>query len=82
MTGVQTCALPISAAINTMANIGSFIGPYLWGAAKDATGGYHAGLMAIPVAYLTAGLLILNLRRHVRAKASAAIVAAVAPAAP
>jgi ACS family tartrate transporter-like MFS transporter len=55
-----------AAAINSLANIGSFVTPYLWGAAKDATGSYHLGLMVLPVGYLVAAGLILNLRRKVR----------------
>lgn len=33
-----------AAAINTMAQIGAFVMPFAWGALKDATGDYRAGL--------------------------------------
>ena len=42
--------------------IGSFLGPYAWGVARDATGNYEAGLMAIAIAFLVAGLIVLGLR--------------------
>ncbi len=32
------------AAINTMSQIGAFVMPYGWGASRDATGSFHAGL--------------------------------------
>ena len=54
-----------SAAMNTMCNVGSFAAPAIWGAAKDATGSYQAGLMVLPVAYVAAAILLLNLRRRV-----------------
>ena len=57
-----------AAAINMLANLGGFVAPYAWGAARDATGGYHLGLMSLPVAYLVAAALILNLRRQLRGK--------------
>jgi ACS family tartrate transporter-like MFS transporter len=56
-----------AAAINSIANLGGFIAPYLWGAAKDATGDYRAGLAALPMVYLTAAVLIFGLRRKIRA---------------
>ena len=50
------------AAIGSIGMIGSFLGPYAWGVAKDATGNYEAGLMAIAIAFLVAGLIVLGLR--------------------
>jgi ACS family tartrate transporter-like MFS transporter len=57
-----------AAAVNMLANLGGFVAPYAWGAAKDATGGYRLGLMMLPVAYLVAAGLIVNLRRQLRAR--------------
>lgn len=36
-----------AAAINTMAQIGAFVSPFAWGAAKDATGTFTSGLYAL-----------------------------------
>jgi len=51
-----------SAAINTMSQVGAFIAPYLWGAAKDATGSYRLGLMVLPAVYVATAALLLILR--------------------
>jgi MFS transporter, ACS family, tartrate transporter len=66
-----------AAAINTLSQIGAFVGPYGWGLAKDATGSFHAGLTAFSlIALLMAGLLLL-LRRQVRGTAMRSAMAAV-----
>ncbi|MBL8555075.1 MAG: MFS transporter [Phenylobacterium sp.] len=49
------------AAINTIGQIGSFLSPFAWGLAKDATGGFHAGQAALPFAFALAGGLVLGL---------------------
>lgn len=36
-----------AAAINTMAQVGAFLMPFAWGALKDATGDYRAGLFML-----------------------------------
>jgi ACS family tartrate transporter-like MFS transporter len=51
------------AAINGAGQVGSFLFPWLWGLAKDATGGYRAGLTALPVAFVTAAVIVMVLRR-------------------
>ncbi|MDQ0826127.1 sugar phosphate permease [Arthrobacter sp. B2I5] len=51
-------AAGVIALINTIANFGSFLGPYSFGALSDATGGYKGGLIIVAVAMLLAGLLI------------------------
>ncbi|HET6969773.1 MAG TPA: MFS transporter, partial [Phenylobacterium sp.] len=56
------------AAINSLANVGGFLAPYAWGAARDATGSYRAGLMALPFVYVAAALALLALRRQVQAR--------------
>lgn len=38
-----------AAAINTMSQIGAFVTPYAWGVAKDATGGFQAGLFGLQI---------------------------------
>lgn len=51
-------AAGVLAMINTIANLGSFLGPYSFGLLSDATGGYTGGLIVIGVAMLLSGLLI------------------------
>jgi len=62
-----------AAAINTLAQIGAFVSPFVWGAAKDATGSFQAGLIALVVMTLAQAALILVLRRQVRGRAAAAV---------
>ena len=56
-----------AAAISTVANLATFLMPFGFGAAKDATGSYAAGLLAIPVcnalALIFAYVLFRNLRK-------------------
>jgi ACS family tartrate transporter-like MFS transporter len=54
-----------SAAINTIAQIGGFVGPSLWGVAREATGSYQMGLIVLTVIILAAAAVIINLRRQV-----------------
>jgi ACS family tartrate transporter-like MFS transporter len=51
------------AAINGLGQVGSFLFPWLWGLAKDATGGFHLGLSLLPVAFLLAAAVVVGLRR-------------------
>jgi MFS transporter, ACS family, tartrate transporter len=44
------------AAINTVASLASFTGPYLTGRLKDATGGYTAGLGLVAASLAVTGL--------------------------
>ena len=54
------------AAIGSIGMIGSFIGPYAWGVAKDYTGSFQAGLLALTIPYLVAMTIVLVLRRRTR----------------
>jgi len=54
------------AAINTMSQIGAFVMPYAWGAAKDATGNYHAGLFGLAAASLAALFVAIAMQAQVR----------------
>jgi ACS family tartrate transporter-like MFS transporter len=54
-----------AAAINTLGNIGAFVMPYGWGVARDATGNFQVGLMALTAATVLLGALILFLRSRV-----------------
>jgi ACS family tartrate transporter-like MFS transporter len=53
------------AAMNTIAQIGSFAGPALWGLAADRTDSFHFGLSVIPFVMLAAAGLVLAKRRRV-----------------
>ena len=55
-----------AAAINTMAQIGAFVSPFAWGAAKDATGSFQAGLVALVVMTLLLAVLLRTLHLQVR----------------
>lgn len=50
------------AAINAIGQSGSFVSPYAWGLARDHTGGFTAGLLALPVAFLIAAAITLFMR--------------------
>jgi ACS family tartrate transporter-like MFS transporter len=50
------------ALINSMGNLGGFVGPYLIGYLADKTGGYAAGLLYLVICGLVGGALILSLR--------------------
>jgi ACS family tartrate transporter-like MFS transporter len=54
------------AAINGLGQVGSFLFPWLWGLAKDATGGFHLGLSLLPVAFLLAAAVVMGLRHAQR----------------
>ncbi|HMA03172.1 MAG: MFS transporter, partial [Gemmatimonas sp.] len=54
-----------AAAINSVANVGSFVGPYLWGVSRDASGSFQAGLLALAATALMTLLPMLFLRRQV-----------------
>jgi ACS family tartrate transporter-like MFS transporter len=54
------------AAINSIGQLGSFVSPFLWGLAKDATGSFHLGVSLLPVGYVLAALLVLWLSRQAR----------------
>jgi sugar phosphate permease len=49
--------------INSMGNLGGFVGPYLTGWVRHETGSFAGALLALATALLLAGLLILTLRR-------------------
>jgi ACS family tartrate transporter-like MFS transporter len=57
------------AAINTISQIGAFVTPFAWGAARDATGSFDAGLTALFFMTLTMAGLLLLLRGQVRGSA-------------
>ncbi|MFM7274389.1 MAG: MFS transporter [Gammaproteobacteria bacterium] len=51
------------AAVNTLAQIGSFAGPALWGVAAQRTGGFQTGLAVIPLVFLVAAGIVMAMRK-------------------
>ena len=54
-----------SAAINTLWQVGSFLSPYAWGVAKDATGTFRAGLIGASIVAVIEALVILYVRSRI-----------------
>jgi ACS family tartrate transporter-like MFS transporter len=48
--------------INSVGNLGGFIGPYAVGYLKDVTGGYKAGMLFLAGCALVAGLLATRIK--------------------
>jgi ACS family tartrate transporter-like MFS transporter len=48
------------ALINSVGNVGGFVGPYGIGSLRDATNSYSAGLIAIGVVVVLGGALVLT----------------------
>jgi nitrate/nitrite transporter NarK len=48
--------------INSLGNVGGFVGPYLTGYLKDRTGGYSAAWMLLAASLALSGCLMLSLR--------------------
>jgi len=61
------------ALINSIGNLGGFLGPYVIGYLSDLTGGFTAGLLYLVGAGFVGGLLVLSLRPE---KAAAPLVVA------
>ena len=54
------------AAIGSIGMVGSFIGPYGWGVARDFTGSYQAGLLWLVLPHLAAAMIVLVVRHIAR----------------
>jgi ACS family tartrate transporter-like MFS transporter len=76
-TEVVPCRMvPVAVAtINTLAQLGAFVVPVLWGISKDATGSYHLGLTLLPLVFLASAAITIHLRHQVRSKAMAVVPA-------
>jgi MFS transporter, ACS family, tartrate transporter len=61
-----TAAAAGIALINSVGNLGGFVGPYVVGSLSDATGSFYAGLLLLAVLVLVAGLLALAVRHERR----------------
>ena len=54
------------AAIGSIGMFGGFLGPVIWGIARDHTGSYRAGLLALGVLYVAVAASLLSLRSETR----------------
>ena len=52
------------AAIGSMGIFGGFVGPYLWGLARQHTGDFVLGHLCVGACLLLAAALVIRLRRH------------------
>jgi MFS transporter, ACS family, tartrate transporter len=59
-----TAAAAGIALINSVGNLGGFVGPYAVGYLSDATGSFYAGLLFLAVLMLLAGILALVVRHE------------------
>jgi ACS family tartrate transporter-like MFS transporter len=55
------------AAIGSIGMVGSFIGPYAWGIARDFTGSFQTGLLWLVLPHLAAAAIVLVSRHTARA---------------
>jgi ACS family tartrate transporter-like MFS transporter len=69
------------AAMNTIAQVGAFIGPLLWGMAADRTGSFRLALSVIPVVLALAIWIVLHSRSASVASRARLVAAVPAPAA-
>jgi ACS family tartrate transporter-like MFS transporter len=67
------------AAIGSIGMVGSFVGPYAWGVARDFTGSYQAGLLSLALPHIVAALIVLVGPRLARANRAARPVLAATP---
>jgi MFS transporter, ACS family, tartrate transporter len=51
------------AAINSVGNLGGFVGPFLIGWARQVSGNFIAGLMISAVTLLASAMIVISLRR-------------------
>ncbi|NBW75789.1 MAG: MFS transporter [Sphingomonadaceae bacterium] len=66
-----------AAAINTISQIGAFSAPFAWGLARDATGSFQPGLIALSlVAAILTGLILLMGRQMRRREPRTALAVA------
>jgi MFS transporter, ACS family, tartrate transporter len=56
-----TAAASGIALVNSLGNIAGYVGPFIMGGLKDATGGYAAGLLIMSVSLVAAGIATLTL---------------------
>src|SRR4029077_7388430 len=57
-----------AAVVNSIGNLGGFVGPYLIGSIKEATGSYSASMMVIALALIISALMVFFLGRELSAQ--------------
>ena len=62
------------ALINSLANLGGFVGPYVMGWLKQSTGGYETGMAVLAAGLLTSVALLLALARSLPVPAPATVL--------
>jgi len=62
------------ALINSLANLGGFVGPYVMGWLRQSTGGYETGMAVLAAGLLTSVVLVLTLARSLAVPTPAAAV--------
>ena len=67
------------AAIGSIGMVGSFIGPYAWGIARDFTGSYQAGLLSLALPHVVAAMIVLAVRHAARTNRAGSPVLATTP---
>ena len=50
--------------INSVGNIGGFLGPYMMGYIKDSTGTFQSAYIFLATCFLLAGLIMLTLKKQ------------------
>jgi nitrate/nitrite transporter NarK len=58
----ETAAAASIGLINSVGNLGGFVGPYLVGYLNNTTGSFYAGIIYLSCSALAAALLILTVR--------------------
>jgi MFS family permease len=69
------------ALINSIANLGGFVGPYAMGAINKRTGSFHGGLVFAGVSLFTSAILMLVLRKQIAPEKGAVKIKQTNPAA-
>jgi MFS family permease len=64
----SAAAATVIGTINSVGNLGGFVGPYIFGYLKDATGRYNAGLWFLSASMFASGLLASQIRIEKRSK--------------
>jgi ACS family tartrate transporter-like MFS transporter len=48
--------------VNSVGNVGGFVGPFLMGWIREATGGFTAGLLTLAAALVCGAVIVLSIR--------------------
>ena len=51
------------ALVNSIGNVGGFVGPYLMGWIREATGGFSAGLLTLAAILILGAVIVLRLEQ-------------------